>query len=40
MVEMSESYDALGWMVLGEVRMGVMEMHLFDVLNRAEPKKP
>ena len=37
--EMTGSYDALGWTVLGEVRMGVTEMHLFDALNRVKPTK-
>ena len=37
--EMTESYDALGWTVLGEVRMGVRETHFFDVLNRVKPTK-
>lgn len=31
--EMTGSY------VLGEVRMGVTETHLFDVLNRVKPTK-
>lgn len=38
-VEMTGSYDALGWMLLGEVRMGATETHLFDVLNRVKPTK-
>lgn len=37
--EMTGSYDALGWTVLGEVRMGVTETHLFDALNHAKPTK-
>ena len=37
--EMTGSYDALGWTVLGEVRMGATETHLFDVLNRVKPTK-
>jgi hypothetical protein len=37
--ETTGSYDALGWTVLGEVRMGVTETHLFDVLNRVKPMK-
>jgi hypothetical protein len=37
--EMTGSYDALGWTVLVEVRMGVTETHLFDALNRVKPIK-
>ena len=37
--EMTGSYDAPDWTVLGEVRMGATEMHLFDVLNRVKPTK-
>ena len=37
--EMTGSYDAPGWTVLGEVKKGVMETHLFDVLNRVKPTK-
>ena len=37
--EMIGSYDAPGWTVLEEVRMGVTEMHLSGVLNRVKPMK-
>lgn len=37
--EMIGSYDAPGWTVLEEVRMGVTETHLSDVLNRVKPMK-
>jgi hypothetical protein len=36
--EMTGSYDAPGWRVLGE-RMEVTETHLFDVLNRVKSMK-